>query len=229
MEQEQAVNWRDYCVTLVILGLNIVGYILCTQIGEVVYNVGSINAERIFDGKQYYRFVTSMFLHADAEHIVSNMIFLVGLGQMIEQTIGHFRFTVLYLLSGFGAGAFSITYAVLTGNIYDAVGASGAIFGLIGALFILVIARDRRRRAHCNAFEAGHELNQTDILCQNGREIPSAYENVSVGRMIFAIVYMSYSGARAAQVDNAAHVGGFICGLLMMAVMHVIQTFRNRY
>ena len=83
-------------MTLVILGLNIVGYILCTQIGEVVYNVGSINAERIFDGKQYYRFVTSMFLHADAEHIVSNMIFLVGLGQMIEQTIGHFRFTVLY-------------------------------------------------------------------------------------------------------------------------------------
>ena len=55
MEQEQAVNWRDYCVTLVILGLNIVGYILCTQIGEVVYNVGSINAERIFDGKHMYK------------------------------------------------------------------------------------------------------------------------------------------------------------------------------
>ena len=84
MEQERTVHWRDYCVTLVILGLNIVGYILCTQIGEVVYNVGSINAEKVLVGKQYYRLVTAMFLHADAEHIVSNMIFLVGLGQMLS-------------------------------------------------------------------------------------------------------------------------------------------------
>lgn len=222
MEQERTVCWHDYCVTLAILGLNIIGYILCTQVGEVVYNVGSINAEKVLVEKQYYRFVTSMFLHADAEHIVSNMIFLVGLGQMVEQLIGHFRFVVLYLLSGFGAGAFSIAYAVLTGHIYDAIGASGAIFGLIGALFILVVARDRGRRTHDNTFDVG------DILDQNGREIPSAYENVSVGRMIFAIVYMIYSGARAALVDNAAHVGGLVCGLLIMSVMHVIGTFRTK-
>ncbi len=228
MEQERTVHWRDYCVTLVILGLNIVGYILCTQIGEVVYNVGSINAEKVLVGKQYYRLVTAMFLHADAEHIVSNMIFLVGLGQMVEQSIGHFRFVVLYLLSGIGAGAFSIVYAVLTGHIYDAVGASGAIFGLIGALFILVVARDRRRRTHYNAFGAGNESDQIDILDQNGKEMPSAYESVSVGRMIFAIVYMVYSGARAALVDNAAHIGGLVCGLLIMSVMHVIETFQTR-
>lgn len=222
MDQERIVCWRDYCVTLVILGLNIVGYILCTQTGEVVYNVGSINAEKILVEKQYYRIVTAMFLHADAEHIVSNMIFLVGLGQMVEQSIGHFRFVVLYLLSGFGAGAFSIAYAVLTGHIYDAVGASGAIFGLIGALFILVVARDRRRRTHYNTFGAGN------VFDQNGREMPSAYENVSVGRMIFAIVYMIYSGARAALVDNAAHVGGLVCGLLTMSVMYVIETKRAK-
>ncbi len=152
MGQEKTVDWRDYCVTIVFLGLNIVGYILCTQIGELVYNVGSMNAERVLEAKQYYRFVTSMFLHTDAEHIVSNMIFLVGLGQMVEQAIGHVRFVLLYVLSGFGAGAFSIAYAILTGHIYDAVGASGAIFGLIGALFILVVARDRRRRAYSNTF-----------------------------------------------------------------------------
>ena len=96
-------GWRRYSVTLAIMAINIAAYILCTQTGEVVYNMGSMNAERIFVDKQYYRFVTAMFLHADIEHIVSNMIYLAGLGQMIEQMIGHVRFAVLYLLSGFGA------------------------------------------------------------------------------------------------------------------------------
>lgn len=228
MGQERTVNWQDYCVTLVILGLNIIGYILCTQMDEVVYNIGSMNAQKVLDEKQYYRFVTSMFLHADVEHVVSNMIFLVGLGQMVEQVIGHSRFVVLYLLSGFGAGAFSIAYAILTGNIYDAVGASGAIFGLIGALFILVVARDRMRRTHNNALGIGNRVSRPDVLDKNDKQISNVYESVSVGRMIFAIVYMIYSGARAAQVDNAAHIGGLACGLLIMAVMYVIEIFRIR-
>lgn len=175
-----------------------------------------MNAEKILVAHEYYRFLTSVFLHADIEHLVSNMIFLFGLGQMVEQVTGHISFSIVYLLSGFGGSIFSILYAVLTGKIYDAVGASGAIFGLVGALFILVVARDLKRRSHSQG--------TVEILDQRGRQMPGAYESVSVGRIIFAVVYMIYSGSRAAGVDNAAHVGGLLCGIMIMAVINIVNT-----
>lgn len=216
MEEQKVSDWRSYCVTLGLLVLNIVGYIFCTQMGEVVYTIGSMNAEKILVAHEYYRFLTSVFLHADIEHLVSNMIFLFGLGQMVEQVTGHISFSIVYLLSGFGGSIFSILYAVLTGKIYDAVGASGAIFGLVGALFILVVACDLKRRSHSQG--------TVEILDQRGRQIPVAYESVSVGRIIFAVVYMIYSGSRAAGVDNAAHVGGLLCGTMIMAVINIVNT-----
>ncbi len=216
MEEQKVSDWRSYRVTLVLLVLNIVGYIFCTQMGEVVYTIGSMNAEKILVAHEYYRFLTSVFLHADIEHLVSNMIFLFGLGQMVEQVTGHISFSIVYLLSGFGGSIFSILYAVLTGKIYDAVGASGAIFGLVGALFILVVARDLKRRSHSQG--------TVEILDQRGSQIPGAYESVSVGRIIFAVVYMIYSGSRAAGVDNAAHVGGLLCGIMIMAVINIVNT-----
>lgn len=216
MEEQKVSDWRSYCVTLGLLVLNIVGYIFCTQMGEVVYTIGSMNAEKILVAHEYYRFLTSVFLHADIEHLVSNMIFLFGLGQMVEQVVGHISFSIVYLLSGFGGSIFSILYAVLTGKIYDAVGASGAIFGLVGALFILVVARDLKRRSHSQG--------TVEILDQRGRQMLGAYESVSVGRIIFAVVYMIYSGLRAAGVDNAAHVGGLLCGIMIMAVINIVNT-----
>lgn len=216
MEEQKVSDWRSYRVTLVLLVLNIVGYIFCTQMGEVVYTIGSMNAEKILVAHEYYRFLTSVFLHADIEHLVSNMIFLFGLGQMVEQVVGHISFSIVYLLSGFGGSIFSILYAVLTGKIYDAVGASGAIFGLVGALFILVVARDLKRRSHSQG--------TVEILDQRGRQMLGAYESVSVGRIIFAVVYMIYSGSRAAGVDNAAHVGGLLCGIMIMAVINIVNT-----
>lgn len=216
MEEQKVSDWRSYCVTLGLLVLNIVGYIFCTQMGEVVYTIGSMNAEKILVAHEYYRFLTSVFLHADIEHLVSNMIFLFGLGQMVEQVTGHISFSIVYLLSGFGGSIFSILYAVLTGKIYDAVGASGAIFGLVGALFILVVARDLKRRSHSQG--------TVEILDQRGRQMPGAYESVSVGRIMFAVVYMIYSGSRAAGVDNAAHVGGLLCGIMIMAVINIVNT-----
>ena len=193
MEEKDTLTWRSYCMTLTMLAANIFGFILCTMIGEIVYNVGSMNAERILVDRQYYRLILSMFLHADIEHIVSNMIFLAGLGKMIEQAVGHVRFCILYLISGLGAGVLSMIYSVLTGNIYNAVGASGAIFGLVGALFILVISH-------------------------NGN-----FGSVSIGRLLFAVAYMIYSGTNAVRVDNAAHIGGLIICVLIMAIMNIIK------
>lgn len=222
MEGQGKTSWRSFSVTLTIMMINIVVYIVCTQTGEVVYNIGSMNAERILADRQYYRLVTAIFLHADIEHIVSNMIYLAGLGQMVEQITGHIRFALLYLLSGVGASVFSLAYSVQTGRMYDAVGASGAIFGLIGALFILLVVRDMRRKGNSRG---AYDMS-AQVLDENGRVIPDGYASISVGKMVFVVVYMIYSGTRAVHVDNAAHIGGLVCGLLIMAVMNLVKNRR---
>ena len=63
-----------------------------------------------------------------------------------------------------------------------------------------------------------------EILDQDGVEVPITYESISVQRLIFAVVYMIYPGSWEVGVDNAAHVGGFICGIVVMAVINMVNT-----
>ena len=197
MQEQKSFDYRDYTVMIILIAINIIIYMYCTYAGEVVYNRGCMDAERVLLDGEYYRFFTSMFMHGEIDHIVSNMIFLAALGEMLERVIGHARFAILYILSGIGGGLFSIANVLLSGNHHTSVGASGAIFGLIGAMLILVVIH-------------------------NGR-----YQDISVGRMIFAIVYMVYDGMRSEGIDNAAHVGGLIFGALIMAFMNVIEAFKG--
>lgn len=91
-------------------------------------------------GGEAYRFLTSMFLHAGIIHLALNMWALWVVGRVIEQALGPGRFLGLYLVSGLGG---SLAVYLFTGP-YLTVGASGAIFGLFGALFILLrrVGRD---------------------------------------------------------------------------------------
>lgn len=196
MNEQKSFDYRGCSVTIALVAINIIIYIYCTYMGEVVYNVGCMDAERVLLDGEYYRFFTCMFMHGGIDHIFSNMIFLAALGEMLERVIGHVRFAVLYLLSGIGGSLFSIANVVLSGNYHTAIGASGAVFGLIGAMLILVVIHN------------GH------------------YEGISIKRMVFAIAYMVYSGMRSQNVDNAAHIGGLIFGVLIMAVMYVVETFK---
>lgn len=198
MEEKNSFDYRGCIVTIALVAINIIIYIYCTYEGEVVYNVGCMDAERVLLDGEYYRFFTSMFMHGGIDHIFSNMIFLAALGEMLERVIGHVRFAILYLLSGIGGSLFSVANVLLSGNHYTAIGASGAVFGLIGAMLILVVIN-------------------------NGR-----YQGISIKRMLFAIAYMVYSGVRSERVDNAAHIGGLIFGVLIMAVMYVIEVYRPK-
>jgi membrane associated rhomboid family serine protease len=94
---------------------------------------------------EYYRLVTSGFLHADLLHIAFNMYLLYVLGQMIEPVVGHVRFGVVYLFSLLcgSFGALLLSPDVLT------VGASGAVFGLMGLAVIV------QRSRGINPFDTG--------------------------------------------------------------------------
>ncbi len=195
-------NLREYnriAVTIVLVALNIIVYIYCTFVNDGVYNVGCMDTRRVLLYGEYYRLITSMFLHGGAQHLIGNMIFLAALGEMLEKAIGHFRFAMLYLLSGIGGGIFSMVNVVLRENYYTSIGASGAVFGLVGALLVLVILNH------------GH------------------YEGISMGRMALAVIYMVYSGINSVGVDNAAHLGGLIFGALIMAFIYAARIFSRRY
>lgn len=192
-------SWKKYYITLLFLIINIAAYILYTFLGEVVYNMGSLDADLVIGNKEYYRLISCIFLHGSIDHIVGNMIFLAALGEMLEREIGHTRFVILYMLSGVGGSIFSLVYMVVTMQSYRSVGASGAISGLIGALLLLVIVN-------------------------NGR-----YGDISLRRILLAIFYMIYTGLQSATTDNAAHIGGLVCGFVTMFVMHIIVAgFGNR-
>lgn len=82
---------------------------------------------------EYYRFFTSMFLHADLQHLLSNMIYLYYFGTRLERIYGPVKYLLLYVFCGMSANLFSVL-------LHDvlAIGASGATYGLLGATLVLV-------------------------------------------------------------------------------------------
>ncbi|MGW0521418.1 rhomboid family intramembrane serine protease [Crossiella sp. NPDC003009] len=129
-------------VTPVLIVLNVALFVLtAVQAGGVndlreswVYDNGSMWQVAVA-GDQWWRLLTSEFLHVAPWHLAVNMFSLWMLGQELEPLFGRIRFAVLYLLSGIGASVAIFLFSD------SAVGASGAIFGLLGAVVIVFIRR----------------------------------------------------------------------------------------
>lgn len=86
---------------------------------------------------QPYRFITAAFLHAGLLHLLFNMYALWLIGSVLERIIGSLRFAMLYILSAFAGNVMFYAVSVMTNTMHTAaVGASGAVFGLFGALLI---------------------------------------------------------------------------------------------
>ena len=96
---------------------------------------------------EWWRLFTAMFLHASFFHLAINMYSLYFVGSIMEQVIGRWRFLLLYLASGLAGSAGALVLTPLT----PTVGASGAIFGVLGGLFIL----ERRRHIATGGQVAG--------------------------------------------------------------------------
>ena len=86
--------------------------------------------------KEFYRFLTSIYLHGDISHIAMNMLALVVAGIMVESYLGSLKTTIIYFVSGFCGSLLSLVFQVSGENVYS-IGASGAIFGLLGAAAII--------------------------------------------------------------------------------------------
>ena len=131
-------------VTLVLIGLNAVVFVLGSLVrGGLSIDYGNL-AQAIDPSTgqvvgvaagQYYRLVTAAFLHAGLFHIAVNMFALFQVGPVLERALGRWRFLALYLLAAIGG---SVTGYLLAPLNQPSVGASGAIFGLFGAYYVVV-------------------------------------------------------------------------------------------
>ena len=127
-------------VSLTIVAINVVVFLLGLVLGERELQIrfanvaGAPGAFGVADG-EYYRLLTAAFLHAGVFHILLNMFALAQLGPVLEATLGRVRFVALYLLSALGGSVLSY---LLSSPFQFGVGASGAIFGLFGAYYVVV-------------------------------------------------------------------------------------------
>ncbi len=182
-------------VNTVIVVLNVLIFLIMTvsggdRSGEMMIRWGAMYTPIMDQPQEYYRIFTSMFLHFDVMHLTGNMIILFALGDNLERALGKIRYLMVYLLSGTGAGIISTVYNILLGRAVVAAGASGAIFGVIGALFCLVV-KNRGR-----------------------------LEEITAPRLGMMILYILYSGFTTPGIDNAAHVGGLLTGIAVTVLLH---------
>ena len=141
-------------------------------------------------GGEYYRLVTSMFMHFGIEHIANNMLILAILGCKLEDIAGHIKFFIIYMLSGVLANIASDWFQTNSGDYAVSAGASGAIFGVVGALlYALIINRGR-------------------------------IKDLSLYQIAASLVLMLYAGFKTTGVDNIAHVGGAVSGVFIGLILY---------
>lgn len=183
-----------------LVAINTIIFLWCHFTGELPGNTVGISPHLFFENGEYYRIIASMFFHADIGHLVNNMLILFGLGAMIEKEVGHVVFAVLYFIAGIGGNIASLAYKVRMGEWYvESIGASGAVFGLVGVLLALVFISD---------------LN-----------LP----NVTPARVLFVVAYSIYTGIGNSDIDNAAHIGGAVCGALLGGIWCMFRYFCKKY
>lgn len=123
-------------IALAILNLSLTEYSI-----QSLYMLGA-NSSQWIDQGQWWRMVTSLFLHFGLMHLLFNSVSLLFLGRFLEPLLGHTVFLVLYLLMGIGA---SLTSYIFNKDVISA-GASGAIFGLFGIFIVLMLTNLIERR-----------------------------------------------------------------------------------
>ncbi len=182
-------------VNVVLIVVNIVVFLFVdlthsSNDWEWLLECGALYSTYAVEGREYYRFLTSLFLHSGISHLANNMLMLWFIGGTLEPIIGKVRYIILYFGSGVIAGIISVSYNVLIHNTIISVGASGAIFGVVGAL-VYVVLRSR-----------GKEVNLSP------RQV-----------LLFAILSL-FSGLANESVGNVAHFGGFVSGFLLAIVLY---------
>lgn len=150
---------------------------------DFMLKMGAMSYNTVMAG-QWYQIITSLFLHFGFDHLTNNMILLGYVGCELERRVGKIGYLILYFFSGIIGNVASLMYYGHVGGKVVSAGASGAIFGVIGALFVVLLV--------------GHTKTK----------------NLSPKRLLFMALITIYYGLTSVGVDNAAHIGGLFGGII---------------
>ena len=184
-------------ITYGLIAINVILYIIPILIGQytnLVYSY-SVYGPAILKG-EYYRLLTGIFLHGNILHLGFNCYALYIIGSQIESFLGKGKYFIIYLFSGLMGALFSMIF----GGGVASIGASGAIFGLMGSLV-------------CFGYYYRVYLG-----------------NVVKTQIIPLIVFNLFLGFMMSGIDNFAHIGGLVGGILMTRALGVkdkSSTFEN--
>jgi rhomboid protease GluP len=178
--------------TVALLAANIAAYVAFAAMGhgflaadpKALIDWGS-NFGPYTSGGQWWRLASAAFLHGSLVHLAVNMLALYDVGRLCERLYGTRRYLVLYALSGLLGSAASLWWNPMV----NSVGASGALFGVLGATFVFML--DKR----------------------NG--VPVGIMSAHATSMGVFILYGLYNGFSKAGIDNAAHLGGLAAGMAL--------------
>ena len=193
---EEVFSKKTPYVTYIIMAVCTILYIVTSlfsnnileQSAPALYNVGALVNFNMMESNylELFRLISSIFLHGGILHLLCNMYSLYIIGPQIESFFGKTKFVVIYILSGVIGNLLSMTF--LQDNVVS-VGASGAIFGLLGALLYFGY--------HYRVYLSGVIRSQI---------VPLILLNLTIGFV-------------SAGINNVAHIGGLIGGVLIsMAV-----------
>ena len=181
--------------TAALIVINIAVFFFLSLFGDTedaafMFQHGAMYEPTVTQGHEFYRIFTSMFLHFGISHLVNNMVLLGALGWNLELEIGKIRLLIIYLISGIVGNLLSLYREIATETYAVSAGASGAIFGLMGALFYVVVA------------------NRGRLGRLSGRG------------MLVMVMLSLYFGLTSSGVDNWAHIGGLISGFVMAVILY---------
>lgn len=198
---QQANNKTSISIaTNVIMGINVMAYILTAFLSGNLFN-SDINVLVMLGAKvnslilqgEYYRLFTCMFLHGGIMHLGLNMYGLYALGNLMENIYGVKAYLITYFSAGILASIFSFLFSDSI-----SIGASGAIFGLLGAALVY-----------------GYKMRK-----HIGKEFV-----LNIASVILVNLFIGFS---IANIDNFAHIGGLIGGVVISSIMIYIMKKFNK-
>ena len=184
---ESVFKMKYPIVTYLLIALNVILYVIpvLTNSYDTIINNFCVYGPLIKAG-QYYRIITGAFLHGGILHLAFNCYALYVIGSQLESYLGKVRYLIIYLFSAVTASLFSMIF-----NSNPSIGASGAIFGLMGALVYF------------------------------GYHYRVYLGNVLKSQIIPLILFNLLIGALSTGIDNFAHIGGLIGGLLITSALGI--------
>lgn len=153
----------------------------------------SMYTPAVIEGHEYYRMLSSVFIHFGAEHLGSNMIALLAAGAYIEAVMGSARMGVLYIIAGLAGNAAVMQAEIIAGSYALSAGASGAVSGLAGAYMVLMVSK------------------RYDMV------------RVPRGNLVMAAVCILLPGLTDSSISFWAHAGGLAAGAALALIYVLIN------